>query len=123
MLFFGLVGLVNLVAGAPVVAAAAAVAAARGHSAFPPRRLLAIALAKGLADNLLSDYLWARAVALVGPTVATVGLNVQVPLAAGLDAAVTRPRPAWTRTAGGAAATAVGAVAVVAGVCGVALAP
>ena len=53
MLFFGLVGLVNLVAGAPVVAAAAAVAAARGHSAFPPRRLLAIALAKGLADNLL----------------------------------------------------------------------
>lgn len=118
MLFFGLVGAVNLVAGAPIVAAAALATRARA----PPRRLLAIALAKGLLDNALSDYLWARAVLLVGPTVASVGLNAQVPLAAGLDAAFGRPRPPWTRAAGAAAATAVGAAAVVAGVVGIATA-
>ena len=79
-------------------------------------------MAKGLLDNVLSDYLWARAVLLIGPTVATVGLNVQVPLAAGLDAALGKPKPAWTRSGGAAALTAAGAVAVVGGVCGLAAA-
>jgi solute carrier family 35 protein F5 len=36
---------------------------------------------KGLFDNVLSDYLWARAVLLTSPTVATVGLSLTVPLA------------------------------------------
>jgi len=35
----------------------------------------------GLADNVLSDYFWARAVVLTSPTVATVGLSLTVPLA------------------------------------------
>lgn len=34
---------------------------------------------------MLSDYLWARAVLLVGPTVATVGLALQVPIAVVFD--------------------------------------
>ncbi|KAK9813135.1 hypothetical protein WJX72_009645 [[Myrmecia] bisecta] len=40
-------------------------------------RVLLITLCKGLFDNVLSDYLWARAVLLVGPTIATVGLSIQ----------------------------------------------
>uniref|UniRef100_A0A0D6QUB4 EamA domain-containing protein n=1 Tax=Araucaria cunninghamii TaxID=56994 RepID=A0A0D6QUB4_ARACU len=40
---------------------------------------------KGLLDNVLSDYLWAKAVLLTTPTVATAGLSIQVPLAALVD--------------------------------------
>ncbi|XP_057834898.1 thiamine-repressible mitochondrial transport protein THI74 isoform X2 [Cryptomeria japonica] len=39
----------------------------------------------GLLDNVLSDYLWAKAVLLTTPTVATAGLSIQVPLAAIID--------------------------------------
>lgn len=35
----------------------------------------------GLFDNALADYLWSKAVILVGPTIATVGLSLQVPMA------------------------------------------
>ncbi|GKU86085.1 hypothetical protein SLEP1_g658 [Rubroshorea leprosula] len=40
---------------------------------------------KGLLDNVLSDYLWAKAVLLTTTTVATAGLTIQVPLAALVD--------------------------------------
>ena len=36
---------------------------------------------KGLLDNVLSDYLWLRAVILTNATVATVGLGLTIPLA------------------------------------------
>jgi hypothetical protein len=36
---------------------------------------------KGLFDNVLSDYLWLRAVILTSATVATVGLGLTIPLA------------------------------------------
>lgn len=39
----------------------------------------------GLLDNVLSDYLWAKAVILTTTTVATAGLTIQVPLAAVVD--------------------------------------
>ncbi|KAF6135793.1 hypothetical protein GIB67_028649 [Kingdonia uniflora] len=42
-------------------------------------------VAKGLLDNVLSDYLWAKAVLLTTTTVATAGLTIQVPLAAIVD--------------------------------------
>ena len=118
MLFFGCIGAINLVAGAPVVAVAALVT----HAHLPSRHLIALALAKGLLDNALSDYLWARAVLLVGPTAASVGLNAQVPLAAALDAIVSTPRPPWTASVGATLATAAGAVAVMGGVVGMATA-
>jgi solute carrier family 35 protein F5 len=38
-------------------------------------------VAKGTLDNVLSDYLWARAVVLTSATVATVGLGLTIPLA------------------------------------------
>jgi len=38
-----------------------------------------------LLDNVLSDYLWAKAVLLTSTTVATAGLTIQVPLAAVVD--------------------------------------
>lgn len=42
-------------------------------------------LCLGLLDNVLSDYLWAKAVLLTTTTVATAGLTIQVPLAAIVD--------------------------------------
>jgi len=41
---------------------------------------------KGLFDNVLSDYLWARAIILTSATVATVGLGLTIPLALLSDA-------------------------------------
>lgn len=38
-----------------------------------------------MLDNVLSDYLWAKAVLLTTTTVATAGLTIQVPLAAIVD--------------------------------------
>ena len=39
----------------------------------------------GLLDNVLSDYLWAKAILLTTTTVATAGLTIQVPIAAVVD--------------------------------------
>lgn len=39
----------------------------------------------GLLDNVLSDYLWAKAILLTTTTVATAGLTIQVPIAAIVD--------------------------------------
>ncbi|XP_047168693.1 thiamine-repressible mitochondrial transport protein THI74 isoform X1 [Vigna umbellata] len=46
---------------------------------------LSLIIGKGLLDNVLSDYLWAKAVLLTSTTVATAGLTIQVPLAAIVD--------------------------------------
>lgn len=35
----------------------------------------------GLCNSVLSDYLWARAVVLTSPTVATIGVAITIPLA------------------------------------------
>lgn len=43
--------------------------------------VLACLIIKGLLDNVLSDYLWARAIVLTSATVATVGLGLTIPLA------------------------------------------
>jgi solute carrier family 35 protein F5 len=47
--------------------------------------LVKVIVIAGLFDNVLSDYLWAKAVLLTTPTAATAGLNIQVPLAAVVD--------------------------------------
>jgi solute carrier family 35 protein F5 len=58
--------------------------------------VMAYLIAKAFFDNVLSDYLWARAVVLTSATVATVGLGLTIPLAFLSDwllgrAAVTTP--------------------------------
>lgn len=46
---------------------------------------LGLIIGKGLLDNVLSDYLWAKAILLTTTTVATAGLTIQVPIAAIVD--------------------------------------
>mmetsp|Transcript_27318 Transcript_27318/g.40382 ORF Transcript_27318/g.40382 Transcript_27318/m.40382 type:complete len:442 (+) Transcript_27318:124-1449(+) len=43
--------------------------------------ILLCLIIKGLLDNVLSDYLWARAIILTSATVATVGLGLTIPMA------------------------------------------
>ncbi|EPS58093.1 hypothetical protein M569_16722, partial [Genlisea aurea] len=46
---------------------------------------IGLIIGKGFLDNVLSDYLWAKAVLLTTTTVATAGLTIQVPFAAVVD--------------------------------------
>lgn len=71
-------------------------------------------------DYVLADFLWARAVLLLGPTAATLGLSIQVPIATALDAAL--GRPAWLRGAAPAALTLGGSLLILAGFASITLA-
>ena len=78
-LFFGLLGAFNAVIFAPLVLVLHFTGAEDlGALSWEIGGLL---VGKGLVDNVLSDYLWAQAVLLTSPAVATVGLSLTVPLA------------------------------------------
>ena len=54
----------------------------------------------GLFDNVLSDYLWARAVLLTTTTAATTGLQIQVPIAIAVDSISAGQWPDWMHLSG-----------------------
>lgn len=72
-------------------------------------------------DYVLADYTWARAVLLLGPTVATLGMAVQVPLATAADAVLGHPHfmDSWNAVA----LTSVGSLLILGGVGGINLDP
>ena len=123
LLFFGLLGAFNALALAPLVAVLHVTGAedlsrlglAGGGG------ILGCLLLKGLADNVLSDTLWAKAVLLTSPAVATVGLSLTVPIAIASELVLPRgwlvdpSPPTPLRLAG--------ALLVVAGFVGISLAP
>ncbi|XP_042517698.1 thiamine-repressible mitochondrial transport protein THI74 isoform X2 [Macadamia integrifolia] len=81
--FLGFLGLFNLIIFLPV-------ALVLNFAKLEPFYTLTwkqfgLIVGKGLLDNVLSDYLWAKAVLLTTTTVATAGLTIQVPLAAIVD--------------------------------------
>lgn len=81
--FLGFLGLFNLIIFLPV-------ALILNFTKLEPFSVLTweqfgLIIGKGLLDNVLSDYLWAKAVLLTTTTVATAGLTIQVPLAAIVD--------------------------------------
>ncbi len=49
----------------------------------------------GLCNSVLSDYLWARAVVLTSPTVATIGVAITIPLAMVSDLLIHGTVPTW----------------------------
>lgn len=40
-----------------------------------------VVCANGMADTVIADYFWARAVLLTSPTVATIGMSITIPIA------------------------------------------
>jgi len=85
-LFLGFVGLWNFVLLSPI-AIYQGFFRDTGLTWF----VLGCLVIKGLLDNALSDYLWARSVVLTSATVATVGLGLTIPLAFASDLLFGRP--------------------------------
>ena len=83
-LFFGYLGLINAIVLFPVVLFL-------HWTQIEPLdgltwEIFGLLVLKGLFDNVLSDYLWAKAVVLTSPTVATIGLSLTIPMAIVSDA-------------------------------------
>ncbi|CAB9506847.1 solute carrier family 35, member F5 [Seminavis robusta] len=73
----GYIGLFNMVALSPILF----YQLFNGNHSDLTWVVLGFLVVKGLLDNVLSDYLWARSVVLTSATVATVGLGLTIPLA------------------------------------------
>jgi solute carrier family 35, member F5 len=76
----GYIGLLNMVVLSPI--AIYTVLSGTSHLGWVVVGFLVV---KGLFDNVLSDYLWLRAVMLTNATTATVGLGLTIPLAFASD--------------------------------------
>jgi solute carrier family 35, member F5 len=79
-LVLGYIGLVNMILLAPLALPVFLVGVSHGTLVLS-WKVLGIILFKGFFDNVISDYLWLRAVILTSATVATVGLGLTIPLA------------------------------------------
>jgi len=80
-LILGYIGLVNGIALAPILLYQLYMSSTTNLSEELTTFVLGCLVVKGLFDNVLSDYLWARAVLLTSATVATVGTGLTIPLA------------------------------------------
>lgn len=110
-LFFGYVGLFTSLLLAPFVG----VLLLGGWQSLAgvPRAIFLIILLEGLLDYVLSDYLWAHSVLLLGPTLATLGLSTQIPLAAVADLFL--GQPTWVQHVGTVTLTLLGTALILAG--------
>ena len=108
-LVLGCIGALALVALTPLVVTLH-LARVEDLAAVTPA-FVGIVLAKGLLDNVLCGVLWAKAVALGGPTLATVALSLTVPLAVVSDAVLLQGRPPGALLSAGCGLTVAGFVA------------
>ncbi|KAL6766447.1 hypothetical protein ACKKBG_A36035 [Auxenochlorella protothecoides x Auxenochlorella symbiontica] len=118
LLFFGYMGSIIFVCGAALGLVALLAGAGLGTLTWP---VFWAIVAKGLLDNVLSDYLWARAILLIGPTLATAGLSLQIPLAVTADALFRSP--AWLRAFWPLVLTAAGGLTILVGFLAMTLVP
>ncbi|AQK66334.1 EamA-like transporter family [Zea mays] len=81
--FLGFLGLFNMLFFLPVALVLNFAKLEQFHSLTWEQ--VGLVVGKGLIDNVLSDYLWAKAILLTTTTVATAGLTIQVPIAAIVD--------------------------------------
>jgi solute carrier family 35 protein F5 len=89
-LFFSFMGLMIMVTTVPLILILSLLGVPMGTMSLS---IFGILVLKGCLDNVLSDYLWARSILLIGPTLATSGLALQVPIAVVSDAILAQP--AW----------------------------
>ena len=77
VLFFGLIGIVNLVAIPPFLF----LAHFSGIEQFsvPSLQTIGLLTLNGLIGTVVSDYLWARSVLLLSPLISTLGLSLTIP--------------------------------------------
>jgi solute carrier family 35 protein F5 len=118
-LFFGYVGVLVAVLGAPVVLLLHVLGSYDLRALNPAA--LGLALLNGLMDYVVADYTWARAVLLLSPTVATLGTSIQVPIATAADVFLGAPH--WLYSWKAVGLTAAGTVLILGGVGGINLDP
>jgi solute carrier family 35 protein F5 len=82
-LVLGFVGLFNLLTLWPLIAVLH-ITGREDLSSLSPL-FWALVLSKGVFDNVLSGLMWAKAIKLAGPTLASVGLSLTIPLALASD--------------------------------------
>lgn len=85
----GYIGLLNLVLLSPAIIAIAALSL--DNIKMITGTVFGFILLGGICDQVISDYLWARAVVLTSPTVATVGMSITIPLAFVSDLVLSKP--------------------------------
>lgn len=114
-MFFGLVGVFNSVLAFPFML----YTALEGWLNLSNLTYsdLGLIVAKGLLVNVLSDFLWAKAVCITSPTFATVGTSIDVPMSALISAL--RGDAPWLEAPKIATLKASGAGAVLAGFYGI----
>jgi solute carrier family 35 protein F5 len=78
-LLLGYIGLIDLIVLSPIAIYQSIT------SVQIPLFVFLFVVLKGLLDNVISDYMWLRAVILTNATVATVGLGLTIPLAFASD--------------------------------------
>lgn len=117
LLFLGALGLANLLGVGAVIVAGRMVGVFPELFSNVTWTVFAFAVLKGLVDNVLSDYLWARAVLLTSPTNASVGLSMQIPMAAAVEVLIGHAR--WMREGGTIALMGLGCAMVMTGFLGV----
>ncbi|WIA09997.1 hypothetical protein OEZ85_010209 [Tetradesmus obliquus] len=119
-LFFGVIGCMTAAVGLPLLGCGQLLGWLDVRQLQP--QALALAGINGLMDYVLADYTWARAVLLLGPTVATLGMTVQIPLATAADVVLSWTglgHPHWMDSRRATLLTAAGTVAILAGVFGI----
>ncbi|KAL0248665.1 hypothetical protein GEMRC1_003899 [Eukaryota sp. GEM-RC1] len=82
-LFFGLVGVVNLVVFAPFLFLLH-VTSIEPFS-FPSRQVLLVLTINAVIGTVLSDYLWSFSVILASPLIASLGVSLTIPLSVLID--------------------------------------
>lgn len=97
-LLFGYIGLVNICAIGPILIALYA-SNSIDLSALS-MAVFGMLVLKGAADDVVSDYLWARSVVLTSPTVATVGLGLTIPFAFVSDFLINGIKPTFLECSG-----------------------
>lgn len=95
VLLFGTIGLVIGVLGLPCVLLFDYDALDR----MTPK-IFGLLIFNGIFDNVLSQYLWAKAVQWISPTAATVGLSLTIPLSIVADIVRSHPPSKWSYLAG-----------------------
>lgn len=85
-LLFGYIGLMNMVGLSPFIlyqyiSYKRSVSNDDDAAPWLGWTVFGLLVLKGLFDNVLSDYLWARSIVLTSATVATVGVGLTIPLA------------------------------------------
>lgn len=116
-LFFGLMGVINFTVMGVGLVVLRSLGFLGNLFRSVDTRVFLLACSKAFFDNVCSDYLWARAVLLTSPTIASIGLSLQIPMAASVEVII--GHPIWATHLKQACLMALGTVFILAGFFGV----